>query len=242
MSLPSSDSKIPSGRRSLALATALTVICDAAERLRNSISTFQRIRHMRNLVVIACIAMIGAMVVVVSQRPIGSAHNLPAAFGDSTANGSLTRPATLNPTGTINVAVTPQLIPEDVAYSLFFRFVANHRSGEQRNRLRSYIRQGILSDIDVDALIVVADDFRQAAAIIDNDQRALSSGSLQSTFAIESQFAKLRELRVALVNEKVRQLRTSIGDNDTEKIRRYVMEYVRRRVKIIPARHTASSR
>ena len=88
----------------------------------------------------------------------------------------------------------------------------------------------------------MAEDFQKAAMVIDNQQKTLTRANLYSSFAIEPQLAKLRDMKLALVNEKVRQLHTSIGDVDADRVKHYVMDYVRRKVRIVPPRSTGSTR
>lgn len=140
-----------------------------------------------------------------------------------------------DPPGTINGAVTPELIPDDVAYALFFNFLAGRRTLDQKNSLRSFITQRpLLADIDVEALMRVADEFQEAYKAIENDERAFAAASDHRRSDIDAQFALLKQRKLSLVNEKVGALPNIIGTDRAEKVRRHVMEYVKRKVKIAP--------
>src|SRR6266550_5251571 len=68
-----------------------------------------------------------------------------------------------DPKGTIDGAKTPDLIPDEVAYSLFFNFVAARVTKDEKNSLRSYMRQHNLDAISVDALIGAGNDVQRAS-------------------------------------------------------------------------------
>jgi hypothetical protein len=139
-----------------------------------------------------------------------------------------------DPPGTIDGAVSPQLIPDDVAYSLFFNFVAGRQTEKERNRLKSYLQQVQLAEIDTEALISISQEYQRAVDDIDTKQSALSRTNHLQNKDLEIQLAELQQRRLALVDEKVKSLPARLGDRAAENVRRHVMEYIKRKVKIIP--------
>src|SRR5260370_28142991 len=92
--------------------------------------------------------------------------------------------------GTIDGAVTPELIPDDVAYSLFLNFLAAHQSPDQKNSMKAYFKyHPQLNGIDVDTLMRVAEEFQAVNKAIDDDERALATAGYQSGSAVEGQMA-----------------------------------------------------
>jgi len=140
-----------------------------------------------------------------------------------------------DPPGTIDGAVTPDLIPDDVAYALFFKFLAGRRTVEQKSSLRSFVKQRpLLADIDVEALMRVADEFQEAYKAIENDEKSLAAASDHRSPKLDAQFALLKQRKLSLVNERVGALPNIIGTDGAERLRRHVIEYVKRKVKIAP--------
>jgi hypothetical protein len=145
-------------------------------------------------------------------------------------NNSSTAPSPLSgataqppqdPIGTIDGATTPDLIPDEVAYSLFFNFVAGRVTRDERNSLRSYMRLHNLDVISVDALIGAGNDFQSASKTIDE-----LAGSLTPQV--------LKQRKAALIKERIASLPDRLGTPGADDVRRHVREYLKTKVKIIP--------
>lgn len=105
---------------------------------------------MRKLIIPLCLAIISIAAFVVA--PNGSTEYPTSIMTAAEVNAHAPSPSQ-DPPGTIDGAFTPELIPDDVAYSLFFNFVAGRGTEKQKNSLKSYMQQVQLGDIDVEALI-----------------------------------------------------------------------------------------
>jgi hypothetical protein len=137
--------------------------------------------------------------------------------------------------GTIDGAVTPDLIPDDVAYGLFFGFLAGRETQEQKNSVRSFFRQRPqLAGIDADALMMVANEFQEASKALEDDEKTLAAASHHRSSILDAKVALLKQRKLNLVNEKVGVLPSLIGNDGAEKVRLHVMEYIKRKVKIAP--------
>ena len=136
--------------------------------------------------------------------------------------------------GTIDGSVSPHLIPDDVAYSLFFNFVAGRGTEKEKDSLKSYLQQVQLGDIDLEALISVSQEYQNALNNIDTQQSALARANHQSMSNIETQLKEFKQRKLALVNEGVESLPDRLGRAGAENVRRHVMDYIKRKVKIIP--------
>ncbi|SRR6266851_3652320 len=139
-----------------------------------------------------------------------------------------------DPPGTIDGAITPELIPDDVAYSLFFNFLAGRGTEKEKNSLRAYMQQVQLGDIDLEALISTSQEYQNALNNIDTQQSALARANHQDLRGIETQLNELQQRRLVLLNEKVQSLPNRLGKTGAANIQRHVMEYIKRKVKIIP--------
>lgn len=186
---------------------------------------------MRKLIIPLCLAIISLAAFVVA--PKGSTEYPTSIMTAAEVTAHAPAPSQ-DPPGTIDGAFTPELIPDDVAYSLFFNFVAGRGTEKQKNSLKSYMQQVQLGDIDVEALISTSQEYQQALNALDSQQSALGRANHQSMRDIETQQNELKQRKLALVNEKVESLPNRLGIAGAENVRRHVMEYIKRKVKIIP--------
>ena len=190
---------------------------------------------MRRLITLLGFIVIATTIIVVAVASRGPEKAKAALAGPETF--TTYAPVILqDPPGTIDGAITPELIPDDIAYSLFFKFVAGRRTDDEKNRLRFYLQQRDLDGIDVEALIRTADELQEADRALDNDQIALTVPPRDRSPAMEARVAGLKERKRALVNEEVALLPNRVGQNGAERVRRHVIEYMKRKIKIIPER------
>ena len=137
--------------------------------------------------------------------------------------------------GTIDGAVNPELIPDDVAYSLFLNFLAAHQSPDHKNSMKSYFKyHPQLNGIDVETLMRVAEEFQAVNKAIDDDERALATAGYQKGSSVGAKMALIKQRRLSLVNGTVAALPNRIGKDAAEAVKRHVMDYIKRKVKIGP--------
>lgn len=139
-----------------------------------------------------------------------------------------------DPTGTIDGAATPNLIPDEVAYSLFFNFLAGRTTEKEKNTLKSYMQQAQLADVNLEALLSTAQEYQRDLNAIDEQRSALLNDNHQGVTGIENRLNELNQRKLDLVNEKLASLPNRLGKAGAENVRRHVMEYIKRKVKIIP--------
>jgi hypothetical protein len=80
----------------------------------------------------------------------------------------------------------------------------------------------------------VADEFQVAYRAIEDEERELAAGSHNRSSTVAAKFALLKNRKLYLVIEKAGALSNFVGTDGAEKVRRHVMEYVKRKVKIAP--------
>jgi hypothetical protein len=137
-----------------------------------------------------------------------------------------------DPPGTIDGAKNPELIPDEVAYSLFFSFLSDRQTEKERNSMRSYVEQTALDGLDVDTLLAIGEAFKKKAAAIDKQARALRD---QNPFHPNEQaMALFREQHKAVTMEMVASLPSRLGHAGAEKVRQHILGRIKSRVKIIP--------
>lgn len=151
----------------------------------------------------------------------------------------------------IDGGVKPELIPDEVAYSLLFRVVSNAQSADARIRIRHYIRRLGLgnqagnrcsveegssaetNDDDIDAFIAVADDFRRRVSVL--DQQAIQIKRLKlakMTDEMRMRLVRLQQQKEEIVAELVGILPRRLTSSGAENIRMHVNEGMKRRIRI----------
>ncbi|MGI9065328.1 MAG: hypothetical protein ACR2HX_02845 [Pyrinomonadaceae bacterium] len=112
---------------------------------------------MRKLIIPLGIVIISAAALVVA--PKGNTEHLMSTTSATEGFTAHARASSQDPPGTIDGAVTPELIPDDVAYSLFFNFVGGRETEKAKNALKSYMQQVQLGDVDLEALISTSQEY-----------------------------------------------------------------------------------
>lgn len=150
----------------------------------------------------------------------------------STSNPQETGDTSADPPGTIDGAKNPELIPDEVAYSLFFKFLSDRHSEEEKNNMRAYIKQSALDGVNVDALLAVGDEFKKKAAVVDAQAKALRDANPNQPD--ERAANTFREQYKAISMELIASLQARLGANGAAKVREHIVGRVKSRVKIVP--------
>lgn len=137
-----------------------------------------------------------------------------------------------DPPGTIDGAKNPEMIPDDVAYSLFFRFLSDRQTEKERSSMRSYFKQSALNGLDVDALLAVGEEFKKRVAVVDKQAKAFRDQN--PMHPNEQAMSGFREQYKAITMELTASLPVRIGTGGAEKVRQHIMGRVKSRVKIVP--------
>jgi hypothetical protein len=181
------------------------------------------------------VVFLGLIIMSVTAITIARSKATDKSAGAITTRSSVAARATLqDPIGTIDGSVTPEQIPDEVAYSLFFNFIAGRGTEKAKSSLRAYMQQVQLADIDLENLTLISDEYQNAVRSLDTEQSALVESHHHNMAEIEAELNSLQLQRQLLVSAKVALLTSRLGATGAEKVRRHVMEYIKRKVKIIP--------
>lgn len=211
----------------------------------------------RKLLVVLLLAVVISSVgiaEVVSKKRGENAKAVADSVG-STRTVSLRRHKNINPTdqsGVVDGGNNPELIPDQVAYLLLFRFIAGRNTDAERNRIRDYLRFAGLgcqtcdaqalststatNDAEIDALIAAAEEFQQRVSMLDRQAKEIKDHNWPNpSSAVMAQLTALQQQKENLVTEIVASLPTRLGASGMEKLRRHINERVKRRVRMIPS-------
>ncbi len=151
--------------------------------------------------------------------------------------------------GTIDGGKTPDLIPDHVAYSALFRLLSNRRTEDEAYRARAYVKQMGLgthrcrscppelstAESDVDVVLASAEEFYQRINALDQQVAEIKqrnwpnpSGHTMAALTV------LQQQREAVAIQIAVSLAARLTPKGMERVRRYINEHVKQRVKLIP--------
>jgi hypothetical protein len=119
----------------------------------------------------------------------------------------------------------PELISDELAYGVFFRFLSDRHSSEEKAKMIGYFRQMRLEDIDVETMISIGNDYKNRTEQLKSQRPA--------TQPLENSEVYSPEQKV-LVNDLVNTLNSRIGNAKAVKIQKHIRTRVKERMKIVP--------
>lgn len=157
-------------------------------------------------------------------------------------------PARQQPTGFIDGSVNPELVPDQVAYSLLFRLLSDRHTKEEQNRVRSYLKmtfgcsncnqaelkkRGVSEDAHINAFLVVVNEFEQRVGALDRKAQDLHDRYWPNpSHEVLAQLNEMQKQKEGIVAELVASLPTRLGAAGMEKLRQHINERVKRKVKM----------
>lgn len=163
------------------------------------------------------------------------------------------KPLPQDPTGTIDGSTQPDMIPDRVAYSLLFRFLSGRNTEDEKNRARSYVRlmfgcrdcgkqketpeQKAAAQAEVEAFLSIASDFDKQVAVLDRQAREIKGpAGAKLDKEARTKLGHLKKQKDTLVDSLVASLPSRLGASGVAKLRRYMKEDFKQKVKMGPAR------
>lgn len=153
---------------------------------------------------------------------------LPLAIGEARQQSSVT----------VDGAANPEKIPDEVAYSVFFRMISGRQTEAERRHIMSYLRQIGLEDADSNALIIAAEEYRQLAGVLDNQASQITLHQPPD----KKRLKRLVKQKEAMVKDVVGSLRYRLSKDGLEKVRQNVDGRVKRNTTIVTAHSSDASR
>ncbi|HEX7720663.1 MAG TPA: hypothetical protein VF397_00800 [Pyrinomonadaceae bacterium] len=142
-------------------------------------------------------------------------------------------PAASQKSRVIDGATNPELIPDRVAYSIFFRLIANSRTPEKKLHIRSYIRQIGLSEADRNGLLAAADEFYQRVNPLDEEAKQIKAGNSGSVNdAVRARLQQLKQQKDAVIDHLVVRLPIRVSQEGTSLLRQHISEHIKRGIKL----------
>lgn len=161
-------------------------------------------------------------------------------------------PLPQDPTGTVDGSTQPDMVPDRVAYSLLFRFLSGRNTEDEKNRARAYVRmifgckdcgsekvndkQKAAAEAEVEAFLSIASDFDRHVGALDRQAREVK-GHPGAKLDNEgrNKLGQLKKQKDTFVDSLVGSLPSRLGASGVAKLRRYMKEEFKQKVKIGPA-------
>lgn len=127
----------------------------------------------------------------------------------------------------IDGAKNPEQIPDEVAWLLLFKTVADAPSAPEYEVRAALLRRSGLSDLEISNVVQAANDAMSRISAMESDIQ-------KSSLSMDQKTASLRARRDVILRDVVRELALSMSPEPAEKFRRHVNEHVKRRIRITP--------
>lgn len=181
---------------------------------------------------IALLVVFGVTVVTFAQRTLSGSTNMPRvpsaprmSFADQTLRISPT--GRVHSSASIDGGISPELIPDTLAYHYFLRVTANVASDRtDERRIKGYFRHIGLHDDDgstAEVLMGIARDYQQSLAIV--QARLSSPDAVAATIHFRIDWD-------ALVRRMTNRIQQELQPDRAALVDAYVMHHVRRNIKI----------
>lgn len=173
-----------------------------------------------------------------------SAPVIPASKAQQNQANALDQP------GIIDGAKNPELIPDQVAFSLLFRVISGNQSPEAKQRMRHYVRQIGLGDQtcyacngqkpptdkakdqEIDTFIAVADEFQQRIGVLDEQAAEIKKRSWPPSLQAMTELTQLQQQKEAITREIVASLPKRLGTEGSNKVWKHVTDRVKKKARI----------
>lgn len=141
-----------------------------------------------------------------------------------------------DPPSTIDGNVSPELIPDHIAYMMVFRTIALRQNTDfEKNRSRAWARSVGLDDASADKLLAAANKFHMRVSVLDNQVKEIKDRTWPDpSVQVMEQLNDLQKKKEAIVADIVFSLPTLLGTEVAEKLHQHINSHIKRKVKIAP--------
>jgi hypothetical protein len=158
-----------------------------------------------------------------------------------------------DPDGVIDGAKNPEKVSDQVAYSLFLRFLSGRKTEEEKNRARAYLKMVFgchtcrdeamtaeerqAAQAGIEKLLAAAEEYERRVGPLDEEAKKVKErGGPSLDSSAKVQLKDLKRKKEALVNQLIASLPARLGASGAGRLNRFMRDHFKRRVKINPAR------
>lgn len=146
--------------------------------------------------------------------------------------------------GVVDGAINPELIPDQLAYTLLFRLLSDRHTKEEKNAARSYLKmtfgctdcndeQRRRAEKHINAFLVVVKQFERRVGTLDRQAQELHD--LTGPNPSQDVLAQLNELesqKEVVISEMVDSLPNHLDEDGMAKLHQHLNERVKRKMKM----------
>jgi hypothetical protein len=132
------------------------------------------------------------------------------------------------PAVSVDGAAKPEKIPDRVAYSLFFRMISGRQTELQKRHILSYLKQLELNEADSNALLTLAEEYRERVAVLDNQATQIARNQPLD----KRELKKLTLQKEAITKDVTASLRFRLSKDGFDKVQQNVTQRVKRNTKL----------
>lgn len=162
------------------------------------------------------------------------------------------KPLPQDPAGTTDGATQADMIPDRVAYSLLFRFLSGRSTEAEKHRARAYVKmifgckdcdskketdeEKAATAAEIEAFFSIASDFERNVAALDHQARETKgSPGTKLDKKAKDKLVNLKKQKDTFVDSLVASLPSRLGASGVAKLRRYIKEEFKKKIKMGPA-------
>lgn len=153
---------------------------------------------------------------------------------------------------TIDGKNNPELVPDDVAYLMMFRLIADRHTEDEKNSIRAYLREAGFgkqncegcpetggTDADIESIIAAAEEFHQEMSALDNQANNIKDRTWPNPAA--EAISELRQLQTqhdSIVAKAAASLPSRLTPAGVVTLQKHINQRVKRGIKISPGPST----
>lgn len=146
--------------------------------------------------------------------------------------------------GVVDGATNPELIPDQVAYTLLFRLLADRHTEEEKNAARSYLRmtfgcsacsdeQQREAERHINAFLVVVKQFEERVGNLDRQAQKLHDlNGPNPSHDVLVQLNELENQKEVVISQLIDSLPNHLDEDGMAKLHQHLNERVKRKVKM----------
>ncbi|HET6892419.1 MAG TPA: hypothetical protein VFH31_15055 [Pyrinomonadaceae bacterium] len=145
----------------------------------------------------------------------------------------------------IDGSVSPEKIPDRIAYSLMLRLISSGRNESEKRHLKSYVaRIGLTSDVDAQALFSAAEEYQRRVNSLDARVKAIKEQEKRDQATRSPQTQRLLEQVQSeydvITDEIVNSFSARLSKDGQATLQRFMDHKFKKNVKLRPSVNSAS--
>lgn len=137
----------------------------------------------------------------------------------------------------VDGAKHPEKIPDQVAYSLFFRVICCREDEQEKRQGRAYIKRLGLNEAEIDMLVATAEEFNQRVSVLDTQAAEIKTrhhpDHLTNPTSDEKRLLKgLQKQKEDMIDDIIASLPRRLGADGSVKVKQFIKESLKRNVKM----------